>query len=160
MEDPLGLDFSRKRGKAGIFQSWQIFLRALLHFVLAHILEKKRVKKIFGSCGNLARFNSDEPALFVVPNSLKRKRIKKSLRKVKIFLDKILFCDTLSLVEKCAPIQSGRFAFMARFLPRICNGRQRIPASILTCTENKELIARSCGRVPQTQEPSCPLIKT
>src|SRR5882672_4166569 len=43
--------------------------------------------------------------------------IKKSLRKSKVSLDKIVACGTLSLVEKCAPIQSGRFAFWA--LPHV-----------------------------------------
>jgi hypothetical protein len=42
---------------------------------------------------------------------IEKARIKKSLRKSKVFLDKILGCGTLSLVEKYAPIQSGRFAF-------------------------------------------------
>ena len=43
--------------------------------------------------------------------------LKKSLRKSKVFLDKILRCGTLPLVEKYAPIQSGRFAFWA--LPHV-----------------------------------------
>jgi hypothetical protein len=47
---------------------------------------------------------------------IEKNRVKKSLQKVKIFLDKILFCDTLVLVEKCAPTQSGRFAFWAPFV--------------------------------------------
>jgi hypothetical protein len=38
-------------------------------------------------------------------------KVKKSLRKTKVFLDKLLGCGTLSLVEKYAPTQSGRFAF-------------------------------------------------
>src|SRR6266404_4864677 len=43
--------------------------------------------------------------------------IKKSLRKSKVSLDKIVGCGTLCLVEKYAPIQSGRFAFWA--LPHV-----------------------------------------
>jgi hypothetical protein len=50
--------------------------------------------------------------IFCASELVEKKRVKKSFQKVKNFLDKILFCDTLSLVEKHAPTQSGRFAFM------------------------------------------------
>jgi len=87
-----------KRTAGGFF-----FERFCISF-FADVVEKKRVKKIFLSCGKLTRFSADEAGLFVVPKSLKIKRIKKSLRNAKIFLDKILLCGMLSLVEKCAPI--------------------------------------------------------
>jgi len=44
---------------------------------------------------------------------LKTVELKNIYYKMKIPLDKILFSGSISLVEKCAPTQSGRFAFMA-----------------------------------------------
>ena len=48
---------------------------------------------------------------FCIPEVIENKRVKKSLLNVKIPLDKILFCDRISLVEKCAPAQVGAFCF-------------------------------------------------
>jgi hypothetical protein len=56
---------------------------------------------------------TQRPREICIPEVIENKRVKKSLLKMKIPLDKILFSDTISLVEKCAPTQSGRFAFMA-----------------------------------------------
>jgi hypothetical protein len=114
------------RGKLADFSS------SAYAFRFADVVEKKRVKKIFLSCGKLTRFSADEAGLFVVPKSLKIKRIKKSLRNVKIFLDKILLCDMLSLVEKCAPIQIGAFRILGPSHSLLQLAR----------TENKELIFR------------------
>jgi hypothetical protein len=48
---------------------------------------------------------------------LKTKGVKKKQKFLKISLDKNWKCGTLSLVEKCAPTQSGRFAFLGDDLP-------------------------------------------
>jgi hypothetical protein len=42
---------------------------------------------------------------------IEKNGVKKSLRKMQIFLDKILFCDRLCFVEKCAPIIRGVLLF-------------------------------------------------
>jgi hypothetical protein len=57
--------------------------------------------------------------IFPILQVREKKRLKKISKKVKNFLDKILFCDRVMFIEKCAPTQSGRFAFMARLFPRL-----------------------------------------
>jgi hypothetical protein len=42
---------------------------------------------------------------------VENKKLKKSLQKVKVSLDKILDFDTLSLVESCVPVLTGTFCF-------------------------------------------------
>lgn len=53
---------------------------------------------------------------FCIPEVIENKRVKKSLLNVKISLDKILFCDRISLVEKYAPTQVGAFCFWGHII--------------------------------------------
>lgn len=49
--------------------------------------------------------------IFPILQAYEKRGLKKSFKKVKNFLDKFLFYDIVRGIEKCAPIQSGRFAF-------------------------------------------------
>jgi len=48
--------------------------------------------------------DEDSPSVILGFQVIENKGLKKSLLKMKFWLDKILFCDRISLVEKCAPI--------------------------------------------------------
>ncbi len=67
--------------------------------------------------------------------------LKKSLPKVQFSLDKILFSDRISLVEKCAPTQSGRLLLWGVFCRSSRLEEKPALASDRICTENKRLIA-------------------
>jgi len=63
-------------------------------------------------------------AIFCALELVEKKRIKEFLKKVKKILDKILFCNIVTDIEKCAPTQSGRFAFQGGSLPPFCTREQ------------------------------------
>jgi len=87
-------------------------------------------------------------ANFCALELVEKKRIKEFLKKVKKILDKILFCGIVTHIEKCAPTQSGRFAFRAVLCRRSAPESNLLP-SVRLCfaPENTEFIAEHRGLV-------------
>jgi len=95
---------------------------------------------------------------------VEKKRIKEFLKKVKKILDKILFCGIVTDIEKCAPTQSGRFAFQGGSLAAVLHPKAIcfLPFVSALRLKTRNLlpnIAAWCVDPPPL-EPSCLLIKT